>query len=204
MDFKEAGDLILVVGTTHAELAGSEYFAHLGLTGNIPPKVDGKMALKTYRALERAMRAGLIRSAHDASDGGIAVTLAESAFAGGLGAEVDLAAVPQAGVFRDDYLLFSESQSRFVVTVREGDLERFEKLFRSVPHAVIGKVTEEDAPQGPGDLRRRYHRLRYGTLERSVACAFHEAVRIELFIGRIGPIRLIGLIKSWAHQKTVP
>ena len=88
------------------------------------------------------MKAGLLRSAHDASDGGLAVALSESAFAGGFGAEVDLAAVPQAGVFRDDYLLFSESQSRFVVTVQEEDLERFEKLFKSVPHAKIGRVTE--------------------------------------------------------------
>ena len=86
MDFKEADDLILVIGTTHAELGGSEYFAHLGLTGNIPPKVDGKKARQTYRALERAIRSGIIRSAHDASDGGIGVTLAESAFAGDLGA----------------------------------------------------------------------------------------------------------------------
>jgi phosphoribosylformylglycinamidine synthase len=142
MDFKAAGDSICVVGKTLAELAGSEYFAELGLRGNIPPKVDGKQALKTYRSLARAMKAGLVRSAHDLSDGGLAIALSESAFAGGLGAQVDLAAVPQAGVFRDDYLLFSESQSRFVVTVREENLERVAALFRSVPFAVIGKVTD--------------------------------------------------------------
>jgi phosphoribosylformylglycinamidine synthase len=142
MDFKAAGDLIVLVGKTFAELAGSEYFSELGLKGNIPPKVDGKQALKTYRSLERAMKAGLVRSAHDLSDGGLAVALSESAFAGGLGAHVDLAAVPQAGVFRDDYLLFSESQSRFVVTVREEDLGRMAALFRSVPNAVVGHVTD--------------------------------------------------------------
>ena len=143
MDFKEAEDLIIVIGTTHAELAGSEYFAHLGLTGNIPPKVDGEKARRTYRALERAIRSGIIRSAHDASDGGIGVTLAESAFAGGLGASVDLSHVPRAGIYRDDFLLFSESASRFIVSFSEADLPKFKLLFRSVPYAVIGKVTTD-------------------------------------------------------------
>jgi phosphoribosylformylglycinamidine synthase subunit PurSL len=141
MDFKEADDLILIIGTTHAELGGSEYFAHLGLTGNIPPKVDGKKARRTYRALERAIRSGIIRSAHDASDGGIGVTLAESAFAGDLGATIDLSPVPRKGIYRDDFLLFSESASRFIVSISEADLPKFKPLFRSVPHAVIGRVT---------------------------------------------------------------
>jgi phosphoribosylformylglycinamidine synthase len=143
MDFKEAGDLVLVVGTTRAELAGSEYFAHLGLTGNIPPKVDGKKARRTYRALERAIRSRIIRSAHDASDGGIGVTLAESALAGGLGASVELSQVPRVGIYRDDFLLFSESASRFIVSIGEADLPKFKLLFRSVPYAVIGKVTTD-------------------------------------------------------------
>jgi phosphoribosylformylglycinamidine synthase len=141
MDFKEPGDLIVLLGKTFCELAGSEYFSELGLVGNIPPKVDGKQAHLTYRAMEKATRMGLIRSAHDVSDGGLAIALAESAFAGGFGAEIDLKAVPQTGVFRDDYLLFSESQSRLVVSMREIDLQRFSRLFRSVPLGVIGKVT---------------------------------------------------------------
>ncbi len=143
MDFKEPGDLVIVIGATYAELAGSEYFAHLGLTGNIPPKVDGKKALQTYRVLQRAIRSGLIKSAHDASDGGIAVALAESAFAGDLGATVELSNMPKAGIYRDDFLLFSESASRFIVSINEGDLPKFKTIFRSVPHAVIGKVTAD-------------------------------------------------------------
>jgi len=143
MDFKEAGNLIIVLGKTFGELAGSEYFSELGLLGNLSPKVDGKQAYRTYRALEKAMRMGLIASAHDVSDGGLAIALSESAFAGGLGAEIDLKAVPQAGVFRDDFLLFSESQSRLVVSAREADLQKLMGLLRSVPHGVIGKVTGE-------------------------------------------------------------
>ncbi|HVN25128.1 MAG TPA: AIR synthase-related protein [Syntrophorhabdales bacterium] len=143
IDFKEAGDLVLVIGMTYAEMAGSEYFGHLGLTGNIPPKVDGKKARRMYRALERAIRARLIRSAHDISDGGLGVTLAESAFAGDLGATVDLAQVPRIGVYRDDFLLFSESASRFVASIRESDFPKIEKLFRGLPYAVIGRVTAD-------------------------------------------------------------
>ncbi len=143
MDFKDAEDVVVVIGTTYAEMAGSEYFAHLGLIGNIPPKVDAKKARRTYRALERAIRSGVIKSAHDASDGGLGVTLAESAFAGDLGAFVDLAQVPRVGVYRDDFLLFSESASRLVVSLRESDLPKFKLLFRSVPYAVVGKVTSD-------------------------------------------------------------
>jgi phosphoribosylformylglycinamidine synthase len=142
VDFKRGGDLIILLGTTFAELAGSEYFAELGLSGNMAPRVDGERALRTYRALEKAVRKGLVRSAHDVSDGGIGVAIAESAFAGGLGAEIDLAAVPRAGVFRDDYILFSESQSRFVVTVKEEQAHAAATIFRSLPYGVIGKVTQ--------------------------------------------------------------
>ncbi|HME43265.1 MAG TPA: AIR synthase-related protein [Syntrophorhabdales bacterium] len=143
IDFKEAGDLIIAIGMTRAEMAGSEYFSHLGLTGNIPPKVDGRKARQTYRALERAIRSQIIRSAHDVSDGGIGVTLAESAFAGGLGASVDVSQLPRTGIYRDDFLLFSESASRFVVSIKEADLPKFKQLFRSVAYAVIGRVTAD-------------------------------------------------------------
>jgi phosphoribosylformylglycinamidine synthase subunit PurSL len=143
MDFKEAGDLVIVIGKTNAEMAGTEYFSSLGLNGNMCPKVDGIQALKIYRAVEKAIAQGLVRSAHDVSDGGIAVAVAESAFAGGFGAEIECSSIPQAGVFRDDYLLFSESQSRFILTVREQDLDAVTRLFRNVPYGIAGKVTEE-------------------------------------------------------------
>jgi phosphoribosylformylglycinamidine synthase II len=143
MDFKSEGDLIIVVGKTYAELAGSEYFSGLGLIGNMCPKVDGELALKIYKAVEKAMKKGLVRSAHDVSDGGLAVALAESAFAGGFGADIDCSAIPQAGVFRDDYLLFSESQSRFVLTIHEEHLDQVSRLFKQTPYGIVGKVTKE-------------------------------------------------------------
>ena len=144
MDFKEKGDLIVVAGNTRAELGGSEYFSLLGLRGNIPPTVNGKAARALYRRVERAMNCGIIRSAHDMSDGGLAVALAESAFAGGLGVTVNLSALPRTGVYRDDFLLFSESQSRFVLSISKASREAFERLFRGLPYAIIGEVREDE------------------------------------------------------------
>ena len=178
VDFKRGGDLIILLGTTFAELAGSEYFAELGLSGNMAPRVDGERALRTYRALEKAVRKGLVRSAHDVSDGGIGVAIAESAFAGGLGAEIDLAAVPRAGVFRDDYLLFSESQSRFVITVKEEQADAAVRIFRSLPYGVIGKVTEDAPPYRARHLRRPAHRCRHRATEGILARPLQEALRI--------------------------
>ncbi len=144
MDMKDPGDLVVVVGTTYGEMGGSEYFARFGRVGNIAPRVRGKEAKKTFRAMEKAIRTGLVRSCHDISDGGLACCLAESAFAGDRGIEVDLAAAPTSGVHRDDILLFSESASRFVATIREKDLDAFKQAFRGVSYGVIGKVEAGD------------------------------------------------------------
>ena len=113
-------------GKTFRELGGSEWYALHGAVGNAVPKVDAEAAKALYEALHRAMAAGLVASCHDCSDGGLGVALAETAFAGGLGLEVDLRAVPAEGIARNDELLFSESQSRFVVTIRPEQREAFE------------------------------------------------------------------------------
>ena len=143
MDLKESGNLIIVVGRTYAEMAGSEYFAAHGLLGNMPPRVRMPAAKRIYRAIEKAINQNLLRSCHDVSDGGLGCSLAESAFAGDLGVEIALNTAPVSGIFRDDFLLFSESQSRFVVSIREKDLEAFTKLFRSIPFGVLGKTKKD-------------------------------------------------------------
>ncbi|HVN96745.1 MAG TPA: AIR synthase-related protein [Syntrophorhabdaceae bacterium] len=144
MDVKEKGHMVVVVGKTYAELGGSEYFAHFNRQGNIPPRVRPGIAKKTYVALERAIKLGIIRSCHDVSDGGLVCGLAESSFAGGLGIEIDCARIPSQGIYRDDFLLFSESQSRFLVTMRDGDLPAFEKIFKGVPFGVAGRVRDDE------------------------------------------------------------
>ncbi len=143
IDFKQGGDAVIVIGMTYAELGGSEYFGLNGLNGNIPPRVDSVRAKRTYRSLEKAIRSGIIHSCHDISDGGLAVTLAESAFAGGTGVEIDLPAVPTKGIYRDDFVLFSESQSRFIVTVDPADVDRLKAFFTVTPVAVIGTVRRD-------------------------------------------------------------
>ena len=87
------------------------------------------------------MEKKLIKSAHDCSDGGLGIALAESSFGGGLGMELDLGNLKIDGLKRNDYVLFSESASRFVVTVEPGNCKRFEKLMKGCTFSCIGKVT---------------------------------------------------------------
>jgi phosphoribosylformylglycinamidine synthase len=90
------------------------------------------------------MEEGLVASCHDCSDGGLAVAMAETAFSGGLGMGVDLRRVPVEGVNRDDHLLFSESQSRFVVTVHPENKGAFQRALAGQICAEMGKVRGDD------------------------------------------------------------
>jgi phosphoribosylformylglycinamidine synthase II len=140
MDVKNEGDLVYILGMTKKELGATEYFNELGHTGISVPTVDPDTAIKRYHAYHKAVQEGLIASGHDCSDGGLGVSLAESAFAGGFGMEIDLAKVTKKDVDRDDYLLFSESPSRLVVTVKPANQKKFEKLFAGNDFACIGIV----------------------------------------------------------------
>jgi phosphoribosylformylglycinamidine synthase len=142
MDVKNEGDTVYVLGQTRDELGGSEYFAASGFTGTKVPKVNAADALKLYRNLSTAIDRGLVRSCHDCSDGGLGVALSESAFSGGLGMEVDLRKVPASGLYRDDFILFSETQSRFVVTVLPEKKGEFERCIEGSTFAEIGTVRE--------------------------------------------------------------
>ena len=143
MDAKRPGDLLYVLGVTRRELGGSEWYALNGVVGNGVPILDVRTARTLYEALHRAIAAGLVASCHDCSDGGLGVALAETAFAGALGLAVDLAAVPAEGLARNDELLFAESQSRFVVTVRPDSREAFEAVLAGCAYARIGTVIPE-------------------------------------------------------------
>jgi len=143
MDFKEKGNLIYCVGLTRDELGGSIYFDTLGALGNGEPQVDFKMAVKIFKSLSSAVQQGLVRSMHDCSEGGIAVALAEMAFSGGLGATVRLDRVPYQGKARKDvFLLFSESNSRFIVEVSPQNQKNFEKILKGIPLGCMGTVEE--------------------------------------------------------------
>ena len=150
MDAKLPGDLVYVVGLTKDELGGSEYARYLarragepGRIGNAVPTVQAKAALRLLRAVSRAVGEGLVHSAHAPAKGGLGVGLAKVAFGGELGIEADLAAVPTEGVERDDVLLFSESNSRYIITVPPDRRSAFEDALAGVPFACIGRVSEE-------------------------------------------------------------
>jgi len=140
MDFKSAGNSIYVIGTTQDEMGGSIYLENLGQLGSRVPQVNFKTALKTYRALQRAVRLGLIAAMHDCSEGGLGVALAEMAMAGGLGATVLLKNIPFKGRMRNDVLLFSESNSRFIVEVPVSQEKALAKILKGIPYAKMGTV----------------------------------------------------------------
>jgi phosphoribosylformylglycinamidine synthase len=142
MDIKREGSLIYILGKTKYELGGSEYLASFGRKGAFVPEVDAKKALKRYRSLHRAITEGLILSAHDCSDGGLAVCLAEMAFSGGFGLAVDLGKVPSETGMNDTEILYSESQSRIIIEVSPRDAKKIEKLFGR-DAACIGQSTAD-------------------------------------------------------------
>jgi phosphoribosylformylglycinamidine synthase len=150
MDAKAAGDGIYALGFTRDEMGASEYFLRHGFVGNQVPKVDAVSALALYHRLADAIGLGLVRSAHDCSDGGLFIALAEVCMAGRLGAQVDLSALPLGGTGAGEdpgkplpagVKLFSESQSRFVITVKPEHHVQFETLLAGLPCGRLGVVT---------------------------------------------------------------
>ncbi len=144
MDLKASGNLLYIVGETYPELGGSEYYKLKGFLGASVPKLHATKARKTYYNLTKAMGEGIIKSCHDLSEGGLAVAAAEMAFAGGYGLALDLRSVPNKLVTRNDFLLFSESNSRFLIEVAEQDRFAFEDLMRNKACAQIGRVTKDE------------------------------------------------------------
>jgi len=139
---KNPGNLIYIIGDTHDELGGSQYLKSNGLIGNSAPKVDVKKGKRIMDAVSRAAKKGLLSAAHDCSEGGIAVAAAEMAFSGGLGMEIFLKKVPYAASNkRDDYILFSESNTRFIVEVDPANWKKFETVMKNAPISLIGKTT---------------------------------------------------------------
>ena len=145
MDAKRASNLLFVVGETKNELGGSHYYKINDQLGANVPKVDLEKAPKIAKKICSAIEQGLIVSCHDCSEGGLAVALAEMAFAGGLGIEADLRGLPKSkDCPRADSQLFSESNSRYIVEVEPENYDAFAKLMLNLPFGQIGKVTTEN------------------------------------------------------------
>jgi phosphoribosylformylglycinamidine synthase len=142
MELKTAGNPIYIVGTTYDELGGSEYYKLKGILGKNVPKVRKKEARETFLMITKAIDAGFIKSCHDLSEGGLAVAAAEMALAGNHGAELDLRKIPAQHVERNDSILFSESNSRFLIEVAAKARCQFETLAKGKACSEIGNVTE--------------------------------------------------------------
>jgi phosphoribosylformylglycinamidine synthase II len=143
VDLKAAGNFVYIIGETFNELGGSEYYKLKGYLGASVPKVRGGRAKRAYRAVTEAIDLGLVKSCHDLSEGGLAVAAAEMAFASGYGLEIDLQKVPGKELTRNDFVLFSESNSRLLIEVAEVDRAEFEKLMKGKNCVLVGKVTKE-------------------------------------------------------------
>lgn len=138
MGFVAEGDAVVLLGRTKAELGGSEYLkvVHDMVAGR-PPKIDLVDERLLVELLVTAIRTGIVRSAHDCSEGGLAVTLAESCIAGGVGARIDLR-----GELPGAVALFSESQGRAIVTVAPAHFDALKTLAatHATPCVRIGTV----------------------------------------------------------------
>ena len=142
--FKESGDDIVLLGENLGELGGSEYLKVVhGIVKGRPPQLDVRRERSLIGLLTQAAAAGLLQSAHDCSDGGLAVTLAECAFdTGGIGLTVDLPASSGSSSTGLAGTLFGESASQVVVSVRGSDRARFLEVAAAagVPARVIGRT----------------------------------------------------------------
>ncbi len=168
MGFKNDGDAVVLLGHTKAELGGSEYLKVVhGMVAGMPPKVDLVEERLLAELLVTAIRTGIIHSAHDCSEGGLAVALAECCIAGGRGASVN-----PADTLPGVATLFSESQGRVVVTVETGHVDALKLLAatHATPCVRIGTVggdrliIGEIADVSLADMRSAYE----PTLERLV------------------------------------
>jgi phosphoribosylformylglycinamidine synthase len=136
-EFKAAGDLIYQLGETYNELGASEFYGLFGELGANVPKVRKEQAKALYLSIMKANEENLIASSHDLSDGGLAVALTEAAFGGELGANISLDGL---GELSTAAKLFSESHSRFVVSVAPENQAAFEAILGERAF-LLGKVT---------------------------------------------------------------
>jgi phosphoribosylformylglycinamidine synthase subunit PurL len=144
--FKDEGDWVVMLGQSRDDIGGTEYLklVHSRETG-IPPLLNLEEERSVQVCCLEAIRTGIINSAHDCSEGGLAVTLAECCFMGPLGKKIGAGIQIDTGSLRGDSFWFGESQSRIVVTVEPHRLEDLRRMAesRQVPVSVLGQTGGE-------------------------------------------------------------
>jgi phosphoribosylformylglycinamidine synthase len=142
-DLKRAGNAIYIIGKTGRGLAGSAYGQLTGqASGDVAPRLS--RPIESYRALHLAIGEGLVAACHDCSEGGLLVAAAEMAIGGGLGAVINLSALPVDEEPRDAATLaFGESLGRLVVEITPDNSQKFERTMEGSSVARIGEVLAE-------------------------------------------------------------
>ncbi|MDE2490906.1 MAG: phosphoribosylformylglycinamidine synthase subunit PurL [Elusimicrobia bacterium] len=146
MDFKGPGNALYLLGRTNDELGGSLCHRLLGRTGGEVPKASPAVTLEGLRSLHAAITKSLVLSAHDLSEGGLAVAAAEMGFSGEFGAVIDLDEIPRdPRIYSNETLLFSESAGRILVEVAPENesafLRHFGKGAKAAPVRRVGQTT---------------------------------------------------------------
>lgn len=142
MDFKEEGDIVILLGENTDEIGGSLYLREIhNIEGGTPPKIDLNIEKRVQKCCYRAIQLGIINSAHDISDGGLAVALAESCISGNLGFDGEIATE-----LRVDALLFGEGQSRIIISLPKENLSMLQKMAQElgVKISLLGSVKAKD------------------------------------------------------------
>jgi phosphoribosylformylglycinamidine synthase len=141
--FKDEGDVLVILGETKEELGGTEYLNLIhGLTSGLPPEINLESESRLITTLLEASEIGILKSAHDLSEGGLAVAVAESCFTpkGPVGVEMKIGSL--CGKLREDVSLFGESQSRVIVSLNKKNVRALEEIALKhwIPTEAIGEV----------------------------------------------------------------
>jgi phosphoribosylformylglycinamidine synthase len=172
MAFRDDGDAIVLLGTPTDELGGSEYLARIhGVVAGAPPRCDLTREREVIDALLESIATGVVRSAHDCSDGGLGVALAECAIADAeqpVGAEIDLGTWASLSTRA---LLFGEAQGRIIVSTPNPAEVLAIAASRSVPAQRIGTVRA-----GSGEMSITVGTRRFTAPLASLAAAYHTAI----------------------------
>ncbi|RKX74962.1 MAG: phosphoribosylformylglycinamidine synthase [Spirochaetes bacterium] len=143
-DFKNPGDLIYLAGETRGELGGTILEKIKGKKLGLSPDVRPDEAVPVYKAIHGCMQMGLVASCHDLSDGGLAVSVAESSLGGKLGADISLDMIPGADPSTESSrLLFCETPSRLLLTVAPENEGAFKSKTEGLPIEKIGEVKSD-------------------------------------------------------------
>ena len=180
MYYKKPGDAIYVIGVTKNEMGGSEFFRMLAREEGNPmsyggraPALDIPSALTLYRAMNAASERELLNSSHTPTLGGLAAAFALTAIGGDLGADIDLALIDCEGKLSDDEKLFSESNSRFVVTCDPRNAPELEEIFRGMSAVRVGEVTNDRRMRVSGERGRLLIDLKIDALRRAFKETLH-------------------------------